>query len=272
MAPCFYVLFSRRTDVSPETLETALRDYDDDFADARVEVASVTVEGVALSVRAAGHTVRLDFVPEPAPEPLIEPCIQLAHYDLSRKEMARNHRNHATLEYVGNCNPPLVAHVVLAAMAGVLASSPEVIVANPRARTSVPAELFAKTQPHMVPFLANLPPLFLYAGFAKYEVDGREGIWMRTHGNDALALPDLARHASGHHDGEATFAMFCDTMRHLLEGGGSMSPGDVARIGEGLFTRVRLPSDSESFLAQPSPLLVVDVLTLDELRGRGGER
>jgi hypothetical protein len=199
-------------------------------------------------------------------EAVVEPCIQLAHYDHDDKDRARAHRAVVSIDYVGTCEPPFVAQVVLTAIGGAIATSGAIAVVNQRARTSVPAGLLAKSQERMIEVLSALPPLLIHSGFAKYSVEGTEGVWMRTHGNAAVGMSDFAHHAPSHEEGQAIFTLFSDMMLYLRSSRVTMAPGDVAQIGEDQFTFLRAPTADEAFLDQDDgPVLVVELLDREKL-------
>lgn len=260
------LLFDGSFVLDAETVRGLVAAFDAEMAEATVELLGEGPEGPsAFVVRFGDHAVRVRGVEGPLPEPLLEPCIQLAHYDAELKDRARGHRAILVCEHLGPSDPPLVAHVAVAAVAGALAELGAVAIVNFTARTSVPAALLRKATARMIERLGALPPPLLYAGFAKYVVEGVEGVWMRTHGAFALGLPNLAHHARGHEEGQATFSLFSDMMLYLLESRAEMAPGDVARIGEDRFTVLRAPRPDEAFLLDEGPALVVEVLDEREL-------
>ena len=261
------LLFAESPALDLDRLLALVRAYDADLADARAQpLSEAETDERALLLRVSGHTVLVHIIETPLPEVLVEPCIQLAHYEEDEKDRARAHQAVVSVHYVGACDSPFVAHVVLASIAGALASLGPIAVVNLRARTSVPIGLLAKSHDRMIEYLHAMPSLLIYSGFAKYVVEGAEGVWMRTHGNAALGVPDFAHHARGHEDGQAIFALFSDMMLYLRDGTAAMSPGDVAQIGEDQFTLLRAPSPDETFLDQDDgPLLVVEVLDQAQL-------
>ena len=110
-----------------------------------------------------------------------------------------------------------------------------------------------------------LPLPFLYAGFVKIEADGEPGVWMRTYGCHAFALPDLATWADGNHHGTATFNLFANMLAYLRESGQSFVAGDTIRAGEGLFLRMREPKPTEWFLETEGRILVAEPVAAEEV-------
>jgi hypothetical protein len=93
------------------------------------------------------------------------------------------------------------------------------------------------------------------------EVEGEPGVWMRTHGNHAFGLPDLAFRADGHHRTGAVLTLFRGVTAHLRESGRTLAAGDVLGLGDGLFFRTRERTGDEWFLENPGPLLVAETIT-----------
>jgi hypothetical protein len=262
------LLLSETPPLDADGVRELVSSFDEALGDTSVDVAQDPAGRACLAVRFGRHEVYLRGVDGPIPEPLVEPCIQLAHYDADDKETARAHRAALFCEHAPT-EDPLSGFVAVAAVAGALAPIGASTVVNLGARTSVPAALLAKDRPEMLEHLRRLPPPLLYAGFAKYVVEGVPGVWMRTHGAPVLGLPNLARHARGHEQGSETFALFSDVMLYLLETRVEMAPGDVAQVGEDRFTLVRGPRPDEDFLIDEGEALVIDVLDEKELAALG---
>ncbi len=261
------LLFESCPALDGERLRALLAAYDAELRDSEVtDVSEPDSDDGALLLRVSGHTVLVCVVDEPLLEAVVEPCIQLAHYDDDDKDRARAHRAVVSIHYVGTCDPPFVAQVVLAAIGGAIAVSGAIAVVNQRARTSVPVGLIAKSQERMIEALLALPPLLIHSGFAKYVVEGTKGVWMRTHGNAAAEMSDFAYHAESHEEGQAIFTLFSDMMLYLRSSRVAMAPGDVAQIGEDLFTFLRAPTADEAFVDQDDgPVLVVELLDREKL-------
>jgi Domain of unknown function (DUF4261) len=94
-------------------------------------------------------------------------------------------------------------------------------------------------------------------GFVKLEVEGVEGVWMRTYGAPKLGLPDLAWHARGHDEGRATFELFAGLLAYLRASGARFGDGHTAEY-ESRQVRIRAPRRDESFLDSPGELFVVE--------------
>lgn len=90
----------------------------------------------------------------------------------------------------------------------------------------------------------------LYAGFVKLDVEGLDGVWMRTYGNHVLGLPDLAFLAKGHHEGNATFEMISGLLAYLMRSGAQFAAGHSAELGSN-FVKFRVPSKQE-YLRTPA--------------------
>lgn len=83
---------------------------------------------------------------------------------------------------------------------------------------------------------------------------------MRTHGAAAFGLPDLARLATGHEEGLATFGAMTEVFVHMIESGTTLAVGDVVQLPDGSLAQLRSPrgEEEESFLAGDGPVLVLE--------------
>jgi hypothetical protein len=267
--PSLVVLFAARRELDLSALGAALASFSPLLAEATIEM---TVGAPVASVRFGQHEVRVRAVDEPLPEALAEPCIQLAHYDEQAKDEARRHGCFVVCEHAPGPLFVVAEARAVALVAAAVARLGGVAIANLAAKTSVPAAMFAEVTGDMVEFVEALPLLILSLGFAKYTVAGREGVWMRTHGGAAMGLPDLARLAPSHLEGQRTFALFNATLVYLVESRAAMAPGDVAQLADGSIVRFRAPSPIESFLEGEGTILVVEELGPGEVVApRGAE-
>jgi len=117
----------------------------------------------------------------------------------------------------------------------------------------------------MLELMESLPIPILYSGFVKFDVQGVQGTWMRTFGNHLLGLPDFALLAQGHHEGQATFDMFCNLLSYLRSSGATLAPGHTTQVGEDAFLKIRSPKDGEYFLESPGTLLVLERISKREI-------
>ncbi len=145
-------------------------------------------------------------------------------------------------------------------MAGALASFDAVVVLNETAHTSIGAASLsaAGLQGDRLQELKDLPLLFLYCGFVKYDVQDTEGVWMRTYGAARFGLPDLAALAAGHHEGELYFGMFETILGYMRDSGSDLAAGHTMQLGNNLHMRLRTARSDEYFLESDDELLVVE--------------
>src|SRR5262249_12079766 len=186
-------------------LTDALRSYHAGLAHAIFELDPGMKERGTLFGLAgwADHVVRVVGFDAPMPPETVERCVGPSHYEAELKDQARAHQGHALLYYVGYESDPLEQYIALAAVAGVLAAHGAIVVMNESGHTSFPAAALAGGDPDsdMLELLRTFPIPALYCGFVKYDVEGVEGVWMRTYGAGLLGLPDLALLARGHEEG-----------------------------------------------------------------------
>ena len=158
--------------------------------------------------------------------------------------------------------------VALAMVAGALSFEQGLAILNEGARTSIPANFARPTDEDEVKpseLWRSLPPLFLFAGFVKYEVEDAPGVWMRTHGLEKFGLPNLATYTQGHHQGEEVFGIFGNVASYLLAQGPVLAAGHTMQIAETRHMKLRELNDDEAVLDDGSPLLVAEFIGADEV-------
>jgi hypothetical protein len=260
------VLFAGPLAIAEDTLTAALRAYHPSMAQARAEIAPDMPECLGL----AGwdkHVVRMVGFNAPYPKDALEACVAPAHYPATVKDEIRGHASHVILYYAGFEEDPLEQYVALAAVAGALTGFGAMAVLNEHARASLPAGVFEAESlgEESLDLLRTLPLNMLYCGFVKYEVEGVDGVWMRTFGGDVFGLPDFAALADGHHEGETYSNMFNNIMGYLRESGAELAAGHTMQIGENAYMKLRDPSKEEYFLDGPGQVLVAEIITADQI-------
>ncbi|WMD18954.1 DUF4261 domain-containing protein [Achromobacter seleniivolatilans] len=260
------VLFAAPLSIAEDTLAAALRAYHPSMDRARVEIAPDMPEILGL----AGwdkHVVRLVGFNAPYPKDALEACVAPAHYAQAVKDEVRGHASHIILYYAGFEEDPLEQYVAMAAVAGALTGFQAMAVLNEHAHTSLPAGVFDAESlgEESLDLLRTLPLNMLYCGFVKYEVEGVQGVWMRTYGADKFSLPDFAALASGHDEGEYYSNIFNNIMGYMLESGAELAAGHTMQIGENAFMKLRDPAQEEYYLDGPGAVLVAEIITSDEI-------
>ncbi|KRA03198.1 DUF4261 domain-containing protein [Achromobacter sp. Root565] len=260
------VLFAAPLAISESALAEALRAYHPTMKDARAEIAHDMPEFLGM----AGwdkHVVRLVGFNAPYPKDALETCVAPSHYPAALKDEVRAHVSHIILYYAGYETDPLEQYVALAAVAGALANFKALAVLNEHAHTSLSAGVFADESlgDESMELLRTLPLNMLYCGFVKYEVEGVQGVWMRTYGADAFGLPDFAALATGHDEGEMYSTMFNNIMSYMLESGAVLAAGHTMQIGEDAYMKLREPAKEEYYLDGPGQVLVAEIITADQI-------
>ncbi|MDQ8034358.1 MAG: DUF4261 domain-containing protein [Bordetella sp.] len=260
------VVFPGSLPVQAGALTQALQGYHASTRDARVEVAPDMDELFALAGWGE-HVVRLVGFNAPLPHDALEVCVAPAHYPAEVKAEVRAHASHVLLYYAGHATDVHAQYVALATVAGALADLGALAVLNEHAHTSLPAGVFTRESlgEESVEVLESLPLNVLYCGFVKYDVEGTQGVWMRTYGGDLFGLPDFASLAEGHHQGEYFSNLFNDVMSYLRNGEAQMDAGHTMQIGENTFMKLRAPTEAEYFLQGPGRVLVADIISESEI-------
>ncbi|CAO3863918.1 DUF4261 domain-containing protein [Achromobacter mucicolens] len=264
------VLFAEPLAITEAALADALRAYHPTMAKARAEIAPDMPEFLGM----AGwdkHVVRLVGFNAPYPKDALEACVAPSHYPAAMKDEVRAHASHIILYYAGFETDPLEQYVALAAVAGALTGFKALAVLNEHAHTSLPAGVFAAESlgEESMDFLRTLPLNMLYCGFVKYEVEGVQGVWMRTYGGDAFGLPDFAALAAGHDEGEVYSTTFNNIMSYMLESGAELAAGHTMQIGEDAYMKLREPAQEEYFLDGPGQVLVAEIISADQINTPG---
>jgi hypothetical protein len=256
------VLFLDPYRLDAEPLLTALKAFHPSMSDARCEIdADLNQQGTLLGMIGWGrHIVRLVGFNAPMPAAAVEKCVAPSHYSQALKERARSHQAHSILFYAGYETSAFERYLALAAAAAVLADFGAFVVLNESGHTSLPAAALSSSdaQADAMDHLRSLPLLMLYCGFVKLEVEGRQGVWMRTYGAPLMQLPDLAAHAHGHEEGQRYFALFETIFDYLRTSGRRLAQGDTMQSADDEYLRFRTPSADESFLTGTGELLIAD--------------
>ncbi|MCZ8398401.1 DUF4261 domain-containing protein [Achromobacter ruhlandii] len=264
--PSLQVVFAAPLASRAEALTAALRAYHPEMREARAEIEPDMPELLAL-VGWGKHVVRVVGFNAPFPQDALEACVAPAHYPAEVKEQVRNHASHALLYYAGFEEDPLEQYVALAAVAGALTELQAVAVLNEDAHTSLPAAVFSRESmgDESLELLRSLPLNMLYCGFVKYEVEGTQGVWMRTYGAGRFGLQDFAVLAEGHHQGEQYSNMFNNIMAYQLDSGAELAAGHTMQIGEARYMKLREPLEAEYFLHGPGAVLVTEIIDASEI-------
>ncbi len=271
----YQVLFMTPLDLDADAIELALRNYHPDLAQARSELMELPPEeenpneahSLIGLVGWKNHVIKLIGFNALLPESVYEACVRPAHFSQQLKADAREHRSHVLLFYAGHETDPLEQYVALTVLAAALARFDAILVLNEAARSAFPAEALLADEPDQdrLEQLRGLPIPLLYGGFIKIEVEGTEGVWMRTFGNTLLGLPDLAMLRMGHDQGVETFEVFSNMLAYLRASGSEFAPGHTMQIGQHDYLRLREPATQEWWLNSEGQLLVVEQIEPDQI-------
>ena len=260
----FQVLFSTRMNLKANYLTDALRSFHPSMQMATAEIdPEVTAAGKVLGLVGWGkHVIRMVGFDCQMPTDSMEICLQPSHYPDEFKQKARKHISHLYLYYSGYEPSKREQCVAMAAVTGALNHFGALAVLNESGRTSLPTALLADNDTgDFMKFLHALPIPYLYCGFVKYDVEGVNGVWMRTHGAQLLGLPNLSVLASGHDQGSMYFDIFNNIFYFLLESGTVFKAGHTMKSGEDSFFKLRLPHENEYFLESDGDMFVVETIS-----------
>ena len=262
------VLFEGTLSLTSESVTEALRAYTPSMSAAQCELdVELSAEGKLFGILGWGkHVIKLVGFDLPMPADAVEACVAPAHYPQVVKAKVRAHTGHLLLFYAGYETKPLEQYVALATTSGALAKLGAIAVLNESAHTSLPTGVLAEMGgKNALDVLRSLPLLYLYCGFVKYEVEGTDGVWMRSYGAHLLGLPDFAALAAGHHEGEKYFEVLGNILSYLQTSGAKLAAGHTMQIGPKEYFRVRQPSKEEYFLESPGTLFVAEIIGPDQI-------
>ncbi|HEV2836299.1 MAG TPA: DUF4261 domain-containing protein [Pyrinomonadaceae bacterium] len=262
------VVFAEAKLPEAQRLLEALTSFHRSMRQARCEMdTDVAQGGNMLGLIGWGkHVIRCVGLELPMPLQVVEACVAPSHYSAELKQRARSHKAHVLLYYVGYDPSPLEQYVALAATAAVMDQLGAIAVFNEAGNTSLPSAALADlVSDGDLENLRTLPIPLLYCGFVKHEVEGVPGVWMRTYGAPLLGLPELAAHATGHHEGQRYFAIFDNTLSYLIESGAHLAAGHTMQIETDEYLRFREPRADEAFLESEGALLVVDIIDSSDI-------
>lgn len=268
------LLFGTPVKLESAPLTRTLRAYHPDLSRGTFEIEDEAAEqGTPFGLAGWGkHAVRIIGFDLPMPSKVVEHCVQPAHYGQALKKQARDHKGHALLYYGGEEEDTLEQYVALAAVAGTLASHGALVVLNESARTSFPAAALAagSVEGDMLAQLRSLPLLALYCGFVKYDVEGIDGVWMRSYGAHLFGLPDLAFLAEDHNQGQMVFDIMNNILNYLRDSGARFDEGHTMQVGPDVFMRLRVREEEEYFLDSEGELFVMEQIPESDVNpGRG---
>lgn len=264
---CLQVLFAeQKLPITAEALQEALCAYDPSLQGARCEIESSGNEMLGL-IGWGQHVIKLVGFSAPFPATSVEQCVAPAHYPDPVKQEIRNSASHLLLYYGGYVEDTFEQYLALAVAAGAIASFGATGVLNETAHCSLPAALLndEEVRGQACAMLGSFPLLALFCGFVKYEVDGTQGVWMRTYGAEAFGLPNFATLAAGHHEGEKFFELFGSILDYLRTSKAVMEAGHTMQVGEDAFMKVRNPTQTEYFLHDETPVLVAEIIGANEV-------
>lgn len=265
------VLLDAPLDFDADGLTWALRSYHPELAQARVEL----VRGEALSdarvadnplpeflalVGWANHVIRVEGINTPLPDEVYEQCVGPSMFEESYKQFAKSHASHVLMWYAGHEPDPLEQYVALAALAASVCRWGGLLVLNEAARCAVPAPVLAPEEEgeDMLRVLRELPLPLLYAGFARFRVEGQPGYWLRTQANHTLHLPDLAIQVADIASTPWALELFTGLSRFQRESGVRFRPGDSVNVDEQQILVCREPIAQEYYLASEGEMLVLE--------------
>ena len=267
------VLFKGGVNLADKELHREFTTYHPHLSKATVEIdGQLSDKGTPIGLIGwAGHVIQIIGFDLPMPAEAVENCVAPSHYSKELKDQARAHQSHLILFYKGNDNNPVNQYAAMALVAGFLSRYGAVVVTNESARTSFPASSLCgdAVEGDIIELLASLPLAVSYCGFVKYEVEGVNGVWLRTYGAPLLGLPDMASLVKDHSASQSIFDVFSNIFSYLLNSGARFAPGNTMQIGEGVHMKLRLPVSEEYYLESEDELFVAEFISETEINRPG---
>jgi hypothetical protein len=259
------VLYTVPFEFDEDEFRRALHAYDPALKEAQLS-AVVASEGASMWEVSWGiHQVQVVTFGMPMPAEPVAACVQPAHYDQDTKARAYAHQAHSLLFYRGQSPDVSEQYISLALVAGVLCGQDAVVVLNETARTSVPASLLTgQYEQSFSDLFRSMPPLFLFAGFVKYNLEGGAGVWMRTHGLEVWGLQNLATHVESHAQGSQIFDIFSNVADYMIDKGPILCAGHTMQVGEDIYLKLRDPNADEAFLGSEQDVMIAEFIRADQ--------
>jgi hypothetical protein len=243
------VVFKSPRSYTAAQLQTALRAMSPTLKAATVETDAKTIDQGTPASRViwTDHIVDVVGFDLPLPSPVVENCVQAAHYSQEIKKAVRSHAAHATLFYGGSSSSVLEQYIALAVVGSAFVKLGGLAILNEAAMTSLPSNAVYELATKQTDFavIRHMPLLMLFCGFVKYMLPDNQTMWARTYNNPAFSLPDFAT-KTVNSKAQQTFDMFSDFMAYLRSSRKSFKIGETAQFGPTKF-RFHAPRDDEPF-------------------------
>jgi hypothetical protein len=264
------VLFSGNFNLNVTELAKSFKSYHPKLSEAKIEIdEDLKNKGTPIGLIGWGdHVIQIVGFNQPMPSESLEYCIAPSHYPQELKEKARAHGSHLILYYTGYDLNPINQYASMALVAGFLSNFGAIVVTNESAHTSFPAIALCKDDKNdfdIIEYLETLPLALLYCGFVKYDVEGVNGVWLRTYGAPLLGLPDMASLVENHSFSQDIFDIFNNVFIYLLDSGAKFYPEDTMQVGEDIYMKLRLPTDDEYYLDSEHDLFVAEFISESEI-------
>ncbi len=258
------LVFAAPFSLSSEDFTKSLRAYAASLSAAQVSMVEGS-EGSALGEASFGaHAVQIVIFGFPMPQEPLEACLLPSHFEEELKALARTQQAHALLFYRGQSENVSEQYVALALVAGALCGHGGLAVLNETAHTALPSRVFTGETGDPSEFFRTLPPLYLFAGFVKYEIEAQKGVWMRTHGLQGWNLPNLATRVENHARGSEVFDIFSNVADYMISKGPILCAGHTMQIGEDIYMKLRDPLETEAVLRDENELLIAEFIRSDQ--------
>jgi len=258
------VLFDNNLDFDFNDLEAQFRAYHKSLKKAEIEIDEASnTQGTPFGLIGWGqHVIKLVGFNQPMPTAAVESCIEPSHYDAALKDQARAHKSHLLMYYQGYDPDPISQYASMALVGGFLSSVGAVVVTNESACTSFPAGALSADASNgdIVELLQTLPLAVLYCGFVKYDVEGVDGVWLRTYGAPQIGLPDLASKVTDHSESLNVFDIYNNVFSYLLSSGAQFAVGNTMQVGEDTYMKLRAATSEEYYLESEGELFVAEFI------------
>ncbi|MEZ9540004.1 DUF4261 domain-containing protein [Shewanella sp. 10N.286.51.B8] len=263
------VLFSGIFDLDNTELGHSFRSYHPSLSDAKFEIdEELKNNGTPIGMIGWNkHVIQVVGFDQPMPSESLESCITPSHYAQDLKDRARAHESHLILYYKGYDSNPINQYASMALVAGFLSRVGAIVITNESALTSFPAKALCgdEVDGDIVELLGTLPLPVLFCGFVKYEIEGINGVWLRTYGAPQLGLADMASLVEDHSFSQNILDIFNNVFCYLLKSGAQFSEGNTMQVGDDVYMKLRLPSDTEYFLVSEHGLFVAEFISEMEI-------
>jgi hypothetical protein len=224
--------------------------------------ADTTVAGAGYATFGT-HKVKFDFVKHPIPDKYRATIVDHIHTSADIAGLVEDHAAYIELSYEGEETDPIAKYCILTALGSMLSTQDALVLANCNSHCALNAAkllcMFAGKD--WMESIQQLPLVYLFCGAAAYDVPNDDSkVWLRTHGNHMLNIPDIgAEFDVSQHEELVPQALetFETLMGYMNALGVPIAPGHTVEGSTMMITVKEKPTATGEIYDAPSGLLTL---------------